>query len=260
MPPGGLIQSTDLGFSDKYATPAILWDEALPDQITPSDFSPGTVSAPILTGTSAGTIRVSELPRDAYPIRLKITYGGQVGVARFKCSSDNGVTFFDAEFLTSVDPIDIRDSEGRKTGLLVSFANHATVNPSFILNDYWSITTTGSPDLNRKLISVSADIDSIVGHNTEQGRYHLPLKSWPYSWAKNVAYIVALELLEKRGFDLTGRDKLYKDRGDRAQQWFNDIAHFKIHPNVTDQGQEVWTPDLRLGPDKFRIIRKNYTP
>ena len=251
--------ATDPRYTNSYATLSDLWAESLADQLTPSDFAPGTISAPTLTGTSQGSISLSSLPRDDYSIRVKISLAGQVGVAKFLCSSDAGVTYFPTEFLTSTDPSDILDSDGRKTGLLIVFANHATVNPSFILNDYWAITTTGSPDLKRKVITVSQDIDSIIGHNEEHGRYRLPLKSWPYSLTEACCNIAARSLLEKRGYDFKGRDELYDKRAKRAETWLSDIAKFKIHPNIVDQGQAVYTPDIRLGPDKFRIIRKNYT-
>lgn len=252
--------ATDTGYSDKYATCADLWEESLSDQITPADFSPGLVSIPTLTGTSSGTITVSELPRDAYGIRLKITLAGQVGVARFVCSSDAGVTYLSTEFLTSENPIDIFDSQGRKTGLLVKFTNHATINPSFILNDYWALTTTASPNIIQKLKTISEEIDSIIGHNNEDGRYHLPLKSWPRSLVDVCCHLTARELLEKRGFDMKGRDKLYNIRAERALAWLDDVAHYKKHPNIVDQGQGKFTPSLILGPDKYRIIRKNYVP
>ena len=252
--------STDTGYSDKYATTSDLWQESLPDQVTPADFSPGTRTISVLTGTSTGTIVISELPKDDYAMRVKISLAGQVGVARFQCSSDAGVTYFPTEFLTSTDVSDIVDSQGRKTGLLIVFANHIADNPSFILNDYWSFTTTGPPDVKQKLITTSEDIDSVIGHNLEHGRYHLPLKSWPRSMVECCCHIAARSLLERRGYDLKGRDKLYGDRADRAEQWLNDIAHYKKHPNIVDQGQGSYTPDIILGPDKYRIIRKNYTP
>lgn len=252
--------ATDPGYASQYATLSDLWSESLPDQITPADFSPGTRTIPVLTGTSTGTISVSALPRDDYSIRVRISLAGQVGVARFVCSSDAGVTYFPTEFLTSTDVSDILDSQGRKTGLLVTFANHVTNNPSFILNDYWSLATTGPPDIKLELKTESENIDSVIGHNNEHGRYRLPLKSWPRSLVQACTHKVARTLLERRGYDLKGRDSLYETRARRVEKWLNDIAEFKIHPNIVDQGQAVFTPDIRLGPDKFRIIRKNYTP
>lgn len=239
-----------------YATPSDVWNLQMPDTVKATDFTPGFIGPVTFTGTGSGSLILSEAPCDAYDFRIKVTLGGELGTARARTSHNAGVDFSPEFVLLDDSPILLATARGYRAGMFATFSN-GLAPPSFVLNNIWSFITTASPQILDKIISICDYVDSIIGNPDSGGRYHLPLISWPRILADVVAKIVRYELLSMRGFDFKGRDKQYMQERDWAVNWLQDVALYKVHPAIKDSLPVTYAPNVVLGPDRYKIVRKD---
>lgn len=236
--------------SQLYCTPSDVWSLAFPKTISASDFVPGITSAIIKTAMGSGDMQLATAyPHDAYLGLLKVTFAGDIGTARAKFSTDNGVSF-SPEFLIT-DQVDLFNARMFPTGISVSFVNGAS--PSFLVNDQYAFTSTAPPEFLDQITTTCDDVDDIIGYKDDGGRYHLPLIAWPRSLTRVVAKIVRFELLVNRGFDSVMRDRIYRDERDGAMEWLTNVAKYLIHPKIVDSNPRPLAPSVIQGYDTFGI-------
>lgn len=239
-----------------YATPQRLWSLAFPDQINASDFTPGLISPLTFIGTGSGTLVLSRLPYDEYAYTVKVSFTGEPGTARIRCSEDS--VLFSPEILipTPDEPIDLVTHKGFLIGLQGTFTEGITP-PSFVLDDSWTFSTLASPSILDALGVASDYIDGEIGNlNDNGGRYHLPLQSWPSTLADVCAKIARFNLLAVRGFDFKEKDVIYLKERDWAFRWLADVKNYRTNPGIVETTPVSFAPSIISGPDPIGIVKR----
>lgn len=75
------------------------------------------------------------------------------------------------------------------------------------------------------LLSASSD-----GEDAVNGRFPLPLVSWPYSFRQRLGAIAVMRALAHRGFEPEGPDALIVQRHDEALKWLANVTKGVITP------------------------------
>jgi predicted CXXCH cytochrome family protein len=131
--------------------PFVTGDQALPGSGLPTGVTPvgtshrwdSSAAGHLVKGTpntSAGSIKLSGAYSGAYAttIQIKISTAGQVGVAKFDWQMTTGGTTTWGVATTAVATAATPVAIGT-TGISVTFVNHLTTNPSFVLNDIYLV-------------------------------------------------------------------------------------------------------------------------
>jgi uncharacterized phage protein gp47/JayE len=107
---------------------------------TATDFTAVTAGANS-TGTLAASRTSAGVAPTAATFLVRIDSSGQVGAGAWSYSVDGGRTFRSAGVIAIADLV---LATGAPSGTRVTFANHASVSPSFVTGDLFSFTTPGS--------------------------------------------------------------------------------------------------------------------
>ena len=234
-----------------YATPQDMWQLGLPPDtlFQDQDLEPGQWTTPIKTGTGLGTMQLNldSNPRSDFSVIVRCVRGGELNVynvlnpgpvPQFVISLDNGFTF--SQPLTPLD-----EPSGflryQKGGFSFEFQN-GTTSPSFVVNDMWTFSTTGSPDILRFLSAASRFIDGKI-----KNTYATPLKTWGDDLTIITCQIARWFLLQRRGMDKDRDYEVYNPKD--AFKWLEESGKGDNQADVIENGNSFVFPQwLRASP------------
>lgn len=187
--------------------PDDLWKLASPPALLFGDaangiqgIEPGKIGALLRSGSGSGSIDVSGIPRDAWPLVLRCAVGGEINVNEvanpgplpvFELSRDNG-THFGTQIRVSDNRNEAYITAG-SVGLRFAFRNGSPA-PSFVAGTSWSFSTEPSPDILELIPCVESEI-----LESAAGSYDLPLLAVPQHWRFHGARLLRWYLLTKIG-------------------------------------------------------------
>lgn len=228
-----------------FATVADMWRLATPPDSLFQDQSlaPGTWSSIVKSGTGSGLMSLGNesSPIGDFSVVVKVVVGGELNVygvvnpgvvPNFSISLDGGLSY---------GPPNIPNDNGTikyiHGGFTLRFVN--ATNPSFVVGDTFSFTTTPSPDVTGFLAVAAERVEGFV-RNT----YQPPYASWGDDVRLAICELARWYLIKKRGIDKSQEFAVYEPKD--TMEWLRDVSKGYIQPSIVEIGREKLYPNIMI--------------